>query len=63
VGGVFSVVSFAEVAQFLSLWWWVWAVPEMGGVDLGVICDRKMVKNVYFFVFLCKKRALFVIFW
>jgi len=24
---VFLVVSFAEVAQFLSLWWWVWAVP------------------------------------
>jgi len=27
VGGVFSVVFFAEVAQSLSLWWWVWAVP------------------------------------
>ena len=32
-------------------------------VDLGRICDKKMVKNWYFFVFLCKKRALFVIFW
>jgi len=30
---------------------------------LGRICDRKMVKNVYFFVFFGKKRALFVIFW
>ena len=32
-------------------------------VNAGTNSDKKMVKNWYFFVFLCKKRAFFVIFW